>query len=203
MNLGPKLIPKMALKQTLTPGLVQMVNILAMNKLDLQEAISQELLENPLLDETQDEASPSLDELMRLEQDLEASTAVERNAPASDGEAGEPAAAVSGGELTVAEGNRDSAAAADPDVEAAAEAAAEAGGDAFEEIDYGDFFKDYLDPGFQKVEREEIDRPSFDNFLSAPTTLSDHLRWQLSVEPIEADMRAAAEAVIGNLDEDG
>ena len=203
MNLGPKLIPKMALKQTLTPGLVQMVNILAMNKLDLQEAISQELLENPLLDETQDEASPSLDELMRLEQDLEASTAVERNAPASAGEAGEPAAAASGGELTAAEGNRDSAAAADPDVEAAAEAAAEAGGDAFEEIDYGDFFKDYLDPGFQKVEREEIDRPSFDNFLSAPTTLSDHLRWQLSVEPIEADMRAAAEAVIGNLDEDG
>ena len=203
MNLGPKLIPKMALKQTLTPGLVQMVNILAMNKLDLQEAISQELLENPLLDETQDEASPSLDELMRLEQDLEASTAVERNAPASAGEAGEPAPAASGGELTAAEGNRDSAAAADPDVEAAAEAAAEAGGDAFEEIDYGDFFKDYLDPGFQKVEREEIDRPSFDNFLSAPTTLSDHLRWQLSVEPIEADMRAAAEAVIGNLDEDG
>ncbi|MGH9484366.1 MAG: RNA polymerase factor sigma-54, partial [Terriglobales bacterium] len=85
-----------------------------------------------------------------------------------------------------------------------AEAAAESPAtDAFEEIDYGDFFKDYLDPGFQPHEREEIDRPSFDNFLSAPTTLTDHLRWQLSVEPIEAELRSAAEVIIGNLDEDG
>jgi RNA polymerase sigma-54 factor len=174
-----------------------------MNKLDLQEAISQELLENPLLDETQDEASPSLDDLMRLEQDLEASAAAERNAPAD----GETAAATSGGELAPATANRENAEPADSDAEAAADVAAdvaaETGADAFEEIDYGDFFKDYLDPGFQKVEREETDRPSFDNFLSAPTTLSDHLRWQLSVEPVEADLRAAAEAVIGNLDEDG
>ena len=71
MNLRPKLIAKPALKQTLTPGLVQMVSILAMNKLELQEAISQELLENPLLDETQEEATPTLEELQRLEAGLE------------------------------------------------------------------------------------------------------------------------------------
>src|SRR6185437_364535 len=51
--------------------------------------------------------------------------------------------------------------------------------------------------------REEVERPSFDNFLSAPTTLSDHLRWQLSVEPIEPELHGACEAIIGNLDEDG
>src|SRR6185312_12534389 len=190
MNLGPKLIAKPSLKQTLTPGLVQMVNILAMNKLELQEAISQELLENPMLDEAQEEATPSLDELMRLEQGLEREARQDSQEPVTVAAAGTEAAEHTMSAAEIAE-------AADGDGESSVEAAA----DAFEEIDYGDFFKDYLDPGYQKPEREELERPSFDNFVSAPTTLSDHLRWQLSVEPIEADLRAAAEAVIGNLDE--
>lgn len=222
MNLGPKLIAKPSLKQTLTPGLVQMVNILAMNKLELQEAITQELLENPLLDEAQEnQATPAGEELNRLEQELVQAAGQEagRAEPAdaqvlaashdgheqsdnvgfasSDGgeaaghEVHEGAGGEAGAEVDLA---------AAPAGEVAAEAAAK---DAFEEIDYGDFFNDYLDPGYRKPEREEFERPSFDNFLSAPTTLTDHLRWQLSVEPIEAGMRAAAEAVIGNLDEDG
>lgn len=180
MNLGPKLIAKPALKQTLTPGLVQMVNILAMNKLELQEAISHELLENPMLDENQeDNNGPGLDELARLEQELQRQNEMERSP--------EPVAAAP----PPADGSPS---------EAGAEAPAK---DSFEEIDYGDFFKNYLDPGYQPHEREEVDRPSFDNFLSAPTTLTDHLRWQLSVEPIDNSLRQAAEAIIGNLDEDG
>ncbi len=192
MNLGPKLIAKPSLKQTLTPGLVQMVNILAMNKLELQEAISAELLENPLLDETAEESAPGLDELMRLEEDLR------RETPQG----------TAGSEMMPADAPTDAAAqaandaASDAASEAATETAAE-NADAFEEIDYGDFFTEYLDPGFQKQEREDVERPSFDNFLSAPTTLSDHLRWQLRVEPIDEDLRTAAEAIIGNLDEDG
>lgn len=202
MNLGPKLIAKPSLKQTLTPGLVQMVNILAMTKLELQEAISQEMLENPLLDESPEEATPSLDELMRLEEALRGEGPAGAAGMDTGGGLDETAMAAAlperGGDgpaaLTGSEG--------DAMAEAAGEAA-EVAGDAFEEIDYGDFFNDYLDPGYRKPEREEAERPSFDNFLSAPTTLSDHLRWQLSVEPIEADLRAGAEAVIGNLDQDG
>ncbi len=206
MNPGPKItiVAKPALKQTLTPGLVQMVNILAMNKLELQEAITQELLENPMLDETQDDAGPGLDELARLEQALLQESDGERRHDAADAQilaASAPEAAEAGEAAPpepMAEGGGPG-----PEIsEAALEASAPAA-DAFEEIDYGDFFKDYLDPGYQKPEREETERPSFDNFVSAPTTLSDHLRWQLSVEPIEPDLRAAAEAVIGNLDEDG
>ncbi|HUX66412.1 MAG TPA: RNA polymerase factor sigma-54 [Terriglobales bacterium] len=213
MNLGPKLIAKPSLKQTLTPGLVQMVNILAMNKLELQEAITQELLENPLLDEAQEANPPGLEELNRLEQELVQAAGQEggRAEPAdaqvlAAGRDGGDAYAESAGDGVGLEGGdgaiagSDAAAAAEG-AEAAGEASASA--DAFEEIDYGDFFKDYLDPGYRKPEREEFERPSFDNFLSAPTTLTDHLRWQLSVEPIEPDLRAAAEAVIGNLDGDG
>src|SRR5207302_468280 len=45
--------------------------------------------------------------------------------------------------------------------------------------------------------------PSFETFLSAPVTLGDYLRSQLSVSLISEDLRNAAESIIGNLDEDG
>ncbi|MGN6593880.1 MAG: RNA polymerase factor sigma-54 [Terriglobales bacterium] len=197
---APKItiVPKVALKQTLTPGLVQMVNLLAMNKLELQEAISQELLENPMLEEGQAESGQAAqEELTRLERSLQGEDAAPAMAVAGadEGEAG-------GGETPGGEAMAAMVEAAAPQVEVSEAAAESPAADAFEEIDYGDFFKDYLDPGFQQP-ATEIERPSFDNFISAPTTLTDHLRWQLSVEPIEADLRAAAEAIIGNLDEDG
>ncbi len=50
---------------------------------------------------------------------------------------------------------------------------------------------------------EEIDRPSFDNFLSKPGTLTDHLMWQLGSVNLSPEIRAAAELVIGNLSEEG
>ena len=76
--------------------------------------------------------------------------------------------------------------------------------DSFEEIDFGSFFKDYLDPGFRSPsDFEEIERPSFENFLSKPSTLTDHLLWQLGSIPTRPPVRQAAELVIGNLNEDG
>src|SRR5208283_2505680 len=76
--------------------------------------------------------------------------------------------------------------------------------DPFNEIDFGSYFQDYLDPGYRtQPEYEESDKPSFENFLSQPTTLSDHLAWQLGVLTLEPELREAAEFVIGNLDEDG
>src|SRR5207302_11247632 len=76
--------------------------------------------------------------------------------------------------------------------------------DPFEEIDFGSFFKDYLDPGFRSQgDFEEIERPSFENFLSRPSTLTDHLVWQLGSIPTTPPVREAAELVIGNLNEDG
>jgi RNA polymerase sigma-54 factor len=50
---------------------------------------------------------------------------------------------------------------------------------------------------------EEIERPSFENFLSKPTNLTDHLMWQLGSIPTSPAVREAAELIIGNLNEDG
>src|ERR1044072_6735116 len=51
-----KLTLRVSQKQILTPGLVQMVTVLALNKLELKEMINQELVENPILEEAADEA---------------------------------------------------------------------------------------------------------------------------------------------------
>jgi RNA polymerase sigma-54 factor len=78
------------------------------------------------------------------------------------------------------------------------------GKDPFDEIDFGSYFQDYLDPGFRTASSfEEYDRPSFENFLSQPSTLSDHLEWQLGTMSLAAEVRLAADLVVGNLNEDG
>ena len=53
------------------------------------------------------------------------------------------------------------------------------------------------------VEMEDNEKPSFENFLSKPTTLSDHLMWQLGSLHVKDDVHRAAELVIGNLNEEG
>ena len=161
MLLQPKLNMKVSQRQVLTPGLVQMVSVLALNKLELKEMINTEMVENPVLEELE-ESAVSLEERAGLEGDRERSA-----------------------EEVVAESER---------VEK----------DPFDEIDFGSYFQDYLDPGFRTSSNfEEYDKPSFENFLSQPSTLSDHLLWQLGSLTLDRDVRAAAELVIGNLDENG
>jgi len=76
--------------------------------------------------------------------------------------------------------------------------------DPFDEIDFGSYFQDYLDPGFRTTSSfEEYDRPSFENFLSQPSTLTDHLEWQLGSMNLSNEVRVATDLVVGNLNPDG
>ncbi len=155
--LQPRLNLKVAQRQILTPGLMQMVSLLALNKLELTEMINAEMIENPVLEEI-DETVPILDEVGGREAMRER---VAEEAP-----------------VTVK--------------------------DPFEEIDFGSYFQEYLDPGFRTTqEYEESEKPSFEQFLSQPTTLSDHLVWQLGSMTLDAELRDAAEYLVGNLDENG
>src|SRR5216683_524029 len=157
--LQPRLNLRVSQRQILTPGLVQMVSVLALNKLELRDMINAEMVENPVLEEL-DETVPLIDQVGPPEERERASA---EEAPATPEKA-----------------------------------------DPFEEIDFGSFFKDYLDPGFRSQgDFEEIERPSFENFLSKPSTLTDHLMWQLGSIPTRPPVREAAELVIGNLNEDG
>ena len=161
MLLQPKLNLKVSQRQVLTPGLVQMVSVLALNKLELKEMINTEMVENPVLEELE-ESAVTLEERAGLEGDRERSA-----------------------EEVAAESER---------VEK----------DPFDEIDFGSYFQDYLDPGFRTVSNfEEYDKPSFENFLSQPSTLTDHLSWQLGSLTLSPEVRLAADLVVGNLNEDG
>jgi RNA polymerase sigma-54 factor len=160
-----KLNVKLSQRQILTPGLVQMVSVLALNKLELKDMINAEMVENPVLEELED-AVPLLDDIGRQEEERDrlAAKATSEEAPPIADEKKDP----------------------------------------FEEIDFGSFFQDYLDPGYRSSgEMEEIDKPSFENFLSKPGNLSDHLLWQLGAISVRPPVHQAAELIIGNLNEDG
>jgi RNA polymerase sigma-54 factor len=163
--LEQRLNVKLAQKQILTPGLVQMVSVLALNKLELSEMISQELMENPVLEEVA-ETAPTLEEARVKEE-----------------RAGEPA------DKEIIAVN------VSPDGKPA---------DPFEQIDYGSFFDDYLDPGYRtQMPSEVIERPSFESFLAKATTLYDHLHSQLNLSLVDPKIADAAVSIIGNLNEDG
>src|SRR5512133_2354538 len=58
--LSPRLQLKVAQKQILTPGLVQMVTVLQLNRLELKEMITQEIVKNPVLEESDGEAGEEI-----------------------------------------------------------------------------------------------------------------------------------------------
>lgn len=154
--LQPRLNLKVSQKQVLTPGLVQMVSVLALNRLELREMINAEIVENPVLEEL-DETMPVQDDMARSDEPIPETTAPEAESK-----------------------------------------------DSFEEIDLTAYFQEYLDPGFRTpASTEMVERPSFENFLSQPSTLTDHLMWQLGSLSLPAELRASAEMIVGNLDEDG
>ena len=53
------------------------------------------------------------------------------------------------------------------------------------------------------VQQEEHEETRFENFVGTPTSLADHLDEQLRLTVVDADVRAAAEEIIGNVDDDG
>ncbi len=168
--LQPKMTLKVSQRQVLTPGLMQMVSVLALNKLELKEMIDAEMVENPVLEEI-DESVPMLDEVAGRQERQERLERMELLDRPDPGVVAEPAAPPK---------------------------------DAFEEVDFGSYFQDYLDPGYRtQPEYEDSEKPSFEHFLSQPTSLSDHLAWQLGALTLEPGLHEAAEYVVGNLDEDG
>src|SRR5579872_1890072 len=182
--LSPRLQLKLAQKQILTPSLLQMVTVLQLNRLELKEMINQEIVENPVLEEMNEEGEEiSAEELQPL---LEA----ERSSNPADQSLLDAADIKLDGEAPDVARNGDSAfeAATAPEAEAAPETSTT---DPFDEIDFGSFFDDYLDPGYKSPSSEQSDKPSFETFLSAPQTLPDYLRSQLSVSILDDDTRDA------------
>src|ERR1700749_922803 len=164
-----KLTTNLSQRLVLTPQLRQRIEMLQMTSLELTELIQQQLLQNPILEQVDAQV-----EKRELEKEITDQLA---GAP-DDVPVVEPSAAESlngnsangAGDAPVAESFD-----APETFEAAPERTDEFGndhdgheqsGDAFEEIDFGREFQDYLDPGYKTQEYEyKEDAPTFEQFL--------------------------------------
>ncbi len=203
----------------LTPQLRQRIEMLQMTKLELNDLVNQQMQENPVLEELSPEeisVAPSL-----------GGTDFAEDAPASAlnglndyGVGSETTNYLNGATDASDFANNDArefssvtsfdnygddrATPSNTATSANESGEGEVGQrDSFEEIDFGQTFEEYLDPGYRTRETETKEGPTFEQFLSAEQTLGEYLEWQLRMTQTSADVRAAAEAIIGNLNNDG
>jgi RNA polymerase sigma-54 factor len=209
--LSPRLQLKVSQKQILTPGLVQMVTVLQLNRLELKDMITQEIAENPVLEESVDGIEELSAEEMQsiLERERVGDPSDQVILETVNGTGTEPEIAAGIPEASPVEFEFDASAPVSMDGSAPAAAAEgeivepKTEKDPFDEIDFGTFFDDYLDPGYKSPASETVEKPSFETFLSSPVTLADHLQSQLAVLVMSESVRDAADNIIGNLNENG
>ncbi|MEJ7616809.1 MAG: hypothetical protein WKF30_07540, partial [Pyrinomonadaceae bacterium] len=176
-----------------------------MTTVELSDLIQQQMTENPVLEEVSNQ-----DEVHEISAEM-----LDQTAGADLPESFDQLPAVSSPESEMngfsANGDADFGAPEDrlmapPEAPGPAEEAEpeERARDSFEEIDFGREFQDYLDPGYRTQEFEyNPDAPTFEQFLTRPPSLADHLAWQLHMSPVDSVLCDVAESVIGNLDSDG
>jgi RNA polymerase sigma-54 factor len=162
MVLELKQAPKLVQQLVITPQLQQAIRLLQLTRLELVDLISQEMKENPLLEEEDEEREVA-----------------EGEASATEHEEGETP----------------------PEPEHTPEV--KGTGEGSEEFDWENYLENSNLIPFQKSSQDGEERPSFENFLTKRTTLTDHLQWQLQLSHITDQEHQAGVWIIGNLDEDG
>jgi RNA polymerase sigma-54 factor len=227
MSYKQQLVINQSQRLVLTPQLRQRIEMLQMTKLELGELVSQQLAENPVLEElSPDEVNVSPDlanidftETSGATLNGSAETPINPTSGAETFDSGDSSYATNytgseAGEAGEFDAGYEAGAAptefTQPSGEAAPDAATgetrelEIGErDSFEEIDFGSTFEEYLDPGYRTRETEVKETPSFEQFLRSEDSLADYLNWQLRLTITTPEVSAAAEAIIGNLNDDG
>lgn len=202
---------RQSLGLVLTPQLRQRIEMLQMTKLELSDLVTTQLTENPVLEEVPPEeisVDPSL-----TGTDYAVDTPVSTlNGTADYTDSLTAGSQPESGDFSASTiSDSPSAMEREASFEERASETSPASGDvnepeigerdSFQEIDYG--FEEYLDPGYRTHESEVKEGPTFEQFLSPDQTLGEYLEWQLQMSPVSGDIRAAAEAIIGNLNNDG
>ncbi len=163
MVLELKQAPKLVQQLVITPQLQQAIRLLQLTRLELVDMISQEMKENPLLEEEEEEERELAEGEPPVTQQEERETSAEP-------------------EHT-------------PEVKGNGEGA--------DEFDWENYLENSNLTPFQKSSPDGEERPSFENFLTKRTTLTDHLHWQLQLSHFTEQEHEAGTWIIGNLDEDG
>ena len=180
MGLEIKQSLRLSQQLVMTPQLQQAIKLLQLSRMELVDTINQELMENPMLEATEEaDAEPVPGE---------ESEAVEAAADKPDNEAGEGSSS-------------------DSDSEAAESGLEEVAvhEEAKEEFDWENYLEEYSSapaPSESSI-REDRDTPSYDNLLTRSASLREHLLWQLRLAPVSEDEMTLGAHIIGNLNPDG
>ena len=165
---------KLTQKLVMTQQLQLAIKLLQMNRLEIEQAIQEQLTENPCLEEDQPPAPP------------------------------EPSSAPE----TQAEGRKPSLEDLDQNLGSGASGTAKDGDGSAGETDtfnwdrFLDNYESFRDGG-PAPRGPDDDAPTFEQFVAAPTTLQDHLLWQLRLSDFaELEVDVGAE-LIGNIDDRG
>jgi RNA polymerase sigma-54 factor len=160
----------------MTPSLQQAIKLLQLSRLELEETLSQEILENPVLDVE----DPTDDTPQAEAEVVEDSAAASTETPASEEERAGAAAT-------------DESPAAEPQ-------------ESYDEIDVEAFFSDYIGDSRSEgpsLVYSGDSEGSLENVVSAAAGLYDHLVWQLHLSSCPERLLDVCEFIIGNLDQDG
>jgi len=162
MVLELKLAPKLVQQLVITPQLQQAIRLLQLTRLELVDMISQEMKENPLLEEEEEERELAEGEPPVTEKEERETSSEPEHTPEVKGN-----------------------------------------GEGGDEFDWENYLENSNLTPFQKSSPDGDERPSFENFLTKRTTLTDHLHWQLQLSHFTEEEHEVGTWIIGNLDEDG
>jgi len=159
---------RLSQKLNLTPQLQQAIKLLQLSRLELQQSLSQYLMENPLLDELQAEVEE--EETGQAEDKTEeAPVATGQDQPEEGGtpeEQGLPEEFTASGWEEYFRSDR------------------RAGASEYPSSSQGEF-------------------PSYEQTVTTPTSLEEHLLWQLSLSGLPDRAKTLGRLIIGNLEDDG
>jgi RNA polymerase sigma-54 factor len=176
MALEQKLQMKLAQRLVMTPSLQQAIKLLQLSRIELEETLAQEILENPLLEveDPNDESSSA-----EGESPAEAERAASKEVVPEE----KPAESTSEDEKLPSEEEKY----ADIDVEAF----------------FADYLGDGRSEGPSMAAPAADQDYRLENTVSVTAGLYDHLLWQLHLLDCSPGMVEVCEFIIGNIDEDG
>ena len=176
MALEQKLRLKLAQRLVMTPSLQQAIKLLQLSRIELEETLAQEILENPVLDveEPSDETTPA-----------EGVSPAEADRATSE-------EAVSGEKPTETKVE-------DDPLPSEEETFADIDVEAF----FADYLGDGRSEGPSMAARASDQDYRLENTVSATAGLYDHLLWQLHLLDCRPEILEVCEFIIGNIDEDG
>ncbi len=153
MSLQPRMVLRQEQRLVMTAMLQQAIGLLPMTRLELQQAVQTELMENPILEENSEEVKETADgEMPEVRDDLPETQNDER------------------GEV---------------------------------EIDWENIVQDGYNQESFSSPRDIDEFPSYEQTLSQPETLHEHLEWQLNLSIASEPVIRVARRILWNIDETG